>query len=59
MGTEGWGESSVDEIVDALEKVYQNRQDAQQIGQRAAVFMQNWSWSRQVEALKQTILPYI
>lgn len=59
MGTEGWGESSVDEIVDALEKVYQNRQDAQKIGQQAAIFMQNWSWSRQVEALKKTILPYI
>ena len=57
-GTEGWGESSVDEIVESLDNAYRDRQEAQDIGRRAALFMRTWSWPYQVEALKQAILPH-
>ncbi|WP_454688531.1 glycosyltransferase family 4 protein [Achromobacter aloeverae] len=35
-GTEGWGESSIDEIVETLEWVYRNRAEARLLGRRAA-----------------------
>ncbi|HEY9647172.1 MAG TPA: tetratricopeptide repeat protein, partial [Chroococcidiopsis sp.] len=50
-GTEGWGESDLDEIVAALEQVYSQRQQAQQRGAAAAQFMQGWTWSHQVQRL--------
>lgn len=43
-GTDGWGESDVDEVVEALELVYSDRQEAERRGRAAAVFMQAWSW---------------
>ncbi|MEC4896140.1 MAG: tetratricopeptide repeat protein, partial [Oscillatoria sp. PMC 1050.18] len=50
-GTEGWGESDIDEIVAILETVYQNREQAQQKGTQAAQFMQNWTWEKQIQRL--------
>lgn len=38
-GTDGWGESDVDDIVDALESVYANRQDARDMGLRGAAWL--------------------
>jgi tetratricopeptide (TPR) repeat protein/glycosyltransferase involved in cell wall biosynthesis len=54
-GTEGWGESDVEEIVETLEQVYQDRQTAQQKGARAAQFMQDWTWEKQVNRLIHTL----
>nr|WP_279331591.1 MULTISPECIES: tetratricopeptide repeat protein [unclassified Desertifilum] len=52
-GTEGWGESQVDEVVEMLEQVYQNRACACQKGLAAAQFMQRLSWENQVNHLLQ------
>ena len=49
--TDGWGESSVEEIVEHLEFVYQNRDSAAEIGLRGAERMRDLSWARQVDEL--------
>ncbi len=48
-GTEGWGESQVEEVVEQLEQVYGNRAEAQRRGHAAAQFMQDWTWEKQVQ----------
>ncbi len=48
-GTEGWGESSVEEVVAVLEEVYADRETARQRGAAAAEWMQNWTWARQTQ----------
>ncbi|MGL5080428.1 MAG: TIGR03032 family protein [Microcoleaceae cyanobacterium] len=55
FGTEGWGESAVDEVVEVLEQVYQNRSDANHRGQHGAEWMQRWSWKHQVQQLLQSL----
>ncbi len=54
-GVEDWGESSVDEIVEQFERVYADRQDARARGLRAAQFMQDWTWDKQVGRLVEAI----
>jgi tetratricopeptide (TPR) repeat protein/glycosyltransferase involved in cell wall biosynthesis len=51
VGVEGWGESDVDEVVAALEQVYQDRTEAKQKGAAAAEFMQDWTWAKQVRRI--------
>lgn len=51
VDTAGWGESSVEEIVEALEFVYQNRDEAAEIGRRGAQRMHELSWDRQISEL--------
>ncbi|HIK31210.1 MAG TPA: tetratricopeptide repeat protein [Oscillatoriales cyanobacterium M4454_W2019_049] len=48
-GVEGWGESDIDEIVETLEWVYQNRELAREKGRSAVQFMGNWTWRKQVD----------
>jgi tetratricopeptide (TPR) repeat protein/glycosyltransferase involved in cell wall biosynthesis len=55
QGTDGWGESDIDEIIETLETVYQNREHAQQIGQASAHFMLDWTWEKQVSRLLEAI----
>jgi tetratricopeptide (TPR) repeat protein/glycosyltransferase involved in cell wall biosynthesis len=55
-GTEGWGESSVEEVVAVLEAVYADRQTAIQRGLRAADWMQDWSWERQTKRLLAVLM---
>ncbi len=50
-GTDGWGQSSVEELVETLEEIYQNREKSQEIGKKGAVSMESWSWSHQVDNL--------
>jgi glycosyltransferase involved in cell wall biosynthesis len=50
-GTDGWGESDVDEVVECLEAVYQHRDQAQHRATAAAEFMHDWSWEKQVARL--------
>jgi tetratricopeptide (TPR) repeat protein/glycosyltransferase involved in cell wall biosynthesis len=50
-GTDGWGESDVEEVVEALEQVYRDRPQAKQRAQAAATFMQDWTWEKQVQRL--------
>jgi tetratricopeptide (TPR) repeat protein/glycosyltransferase involved in cell wall biosynthesis len=54
-GTEGWGESDVDEIVANLEAVYCDRQTAQQRGTHAAQWIQNWTWENQIQRLLKVL----
>jgi tetratricopeptide (TPR) repeat protein/ADP-heptose:LPS heptosyltransferase/glycosyltransferase involved in cell wall biosynthesis len=48
-GVEGWGESDVDEVVEALEQIYTNRAEAKHRGLAAANFMLDWTWEKQVK----------
>ena len=56
---EGWGESSIEEIVNKLEQAYTDRADAQKRGNAAAVFMKEWSWSAQIEKMLGVINDFI
>ena len=50
-GCDGWGSSSVEEMVAVLEAVYSQRDAAAEIGRRGAAFMRQLSWSRQIDQL--------
>jgi len=54
-GTEGWGESSVEELVERMEEAYQNRDEAKRRGQAGSDFMRDWSWRNQIGKLLETI----
>ncbi|MEG4248175.1 tetratricopeptide repeat protein [Microcoleus sp. Pol10D4] len=54
-GVEGWGESDVAEVVEALEQVYTNREEAKRIGLAAANFMLDWTWEKQVKRFLDVI----
>ncbi len=56
---QGWGESDVDEIVEALETVYGNRTQAQMRGRRGAEIMAGLTWGRQLDKLAEFIRPYL
>lgn len=55
IGVEGWGESDIEEILETLETLYQNREIAQQKGMIAAQFMQQWTWENQVNRLLEIL----
>ena len=50
-GVEGWGESDVEEVVEMLEKVYFDREDAQLRSKTAVSFMQDLTWEKQIQRL--------
>ncbi len=54
-GVEGWGESDVEEVVEALEEIYSNPQEAHQRSLRAASRMLDFSWDKQVEKLLHSL----
>ncbi len=54
---DGWGESSIDELVMHMEKAYDDRADARARGAAGAAFMKSWDWSTQVDRLIATITP--
>jgi glycosyltransferase involved in cell wall biosynthesis len=61
VGTEGWGESSVEEIVAALERLYSDTQERKRIGSRGAgwILEKQRTWRDHAAALKvhlQTLL---
>jgi len=51
IGLQGWGESNVEEVVEMLEEVYINRDKAREKALAAAVFMQDWTWEKQIRRL--------
>jgi len=57
--TEGWGESDVEEAVEALEGIWRDRRRAQQIGAGGAALMAKQSWSNQMAHLKRVVLPHL
>jgi glycosyltransferase involved in cell wall biosynthesis len=57
-GTEGWGESSVDEILQALETLYTDTQRRRRIGARGAEWIveRQRTWQRHARELKEYVL---
>ncbi len=54
---DGWGESEVDEIVQALETAYTGTVHA--VAQRGATAMQGWSWRAQTNRLVDVLSPLL
>jgi glycosyltransferase involved in cell wall biosynthesis len=50
-GMDGWGESDVEEIVEALEIVYRDRKEALRRGIRGSETVRRLAWPRQVDRL--------
>ncbi|MEO7966541.1 MAG: glycosyltransferase family 4 protein, partial [Gemmatimonadaceae bacterium] len=56
-GIDGWGESSVDEIVATLERIYDDRAVAASIAQRGADALAAMSWRAQTDRFIDAIQP--
>lgn len=50
-GTEDWGESDVEELVEAMEQAYRDRDGLRRRGRQAAEVMAGWSWRSQIDRL--------
>jgi glycosyltransferase involved in cell wall biosynthesis len=59
QGCDGWGESDVDEIIEALESAYDRREEAAERGRRGAATMSRLTWARQLDQLAAIIHPYL
>lgn len=57
--TQEWGESDVEEIIEALETVWRDRQAATAIGRRGADFISSMTWQRQTDRLLGVIEPFL
>lgn len=52
VGTDGWGESSIDEIIEMLERVYADRETTRAQAVQAAERMRTeWSWDVRIDRL--------
>ena len=58
-GIEGWGESDIEEAVDALEDIYADRAAAAETGKRGATLLAGMTWARQAALLKEAIRPFL
>lgn len=54
-GVDGWGESSVDEAIAALEQVYADADDAERRAANAADWMRGLTWDTQIDRLVDAI----
>lgn len=54
-----WRESDVDEIIEALEAAYSNRDDAQKRAKAGVQFMQGLSWENQTRALIEELTAFL
>lgn len=52
---DGWGESSIEEMVTRLEDAYTDRAQALRRGARGAAFMQDWGWPKRIANLLDAI----
>jgi glycosyltransferase involved in cell wall biosynthesis len=57
--SDGWSDSDVEEIVEALETLYRDRSAAAAIGKRAADELAGLSWARQLDKLAEVVRPLI
>jgi len=55
IGTDGWGESDVDEIIETLEQVWADREEASRRGAAGAAAMAEWAWSDYARRLHDTL----
>lgn len=51
----GWGESSLDEILEKLEFCYANRAKATELGSIGRDFMSHYSWSNQIQKMSHVV----
>lgn len=51
----GWGESSIEELVQKMEQAISDQEAAQRISAMGAEFMARWSWSAQIDRLVEVI----
>jgi glycosyltransferase involved in cell wall biosynthesis len=56
QGTSGWGESDVEDIVEALERLYVSADLRKQTGARASAFIRTRTWAEHADALKAVVL---
>lgn len=56
---DGWGESDVDEIVQALETAYHDAPSTRAVAQHGASAMQGWSWRAQTNRLVDVLAPLL
>jgi hypothetical protein len=54
-GTEGWGESDVEEVLEAMEWAYANRADAAAVGSAGAQALAELTWERQIDRLLEAV----
>jgi glycosyltransferase involved in cell wall biosynthesis len=59
LGTAGWGESDVEEMLEALETLWRDRAQAKALGQRGAAAMTRMSWQHHVAALTEALGPFL
>jgi glycosyltransferase involved in cell wall biosynthesis len=52
----GWGESSVDQLVAAMEQAYRDRDDARRRGERGAAKLATMSWRETARRMKDLVL---
>ena len=52
----GWGESDVDEVVEALERVYAHRAEARERGARGAASVGRLTWAKTAAEMKDVVL---
>ena len=53
---EGWGESSIEELIQKMELAYSQEDRRRQIARNGAAFIADWSWSTQVDRLIDAIV---
>ena len=58
-GIDQWGETSVEETVEALEKVYTQYQEAKTRASRAAAYMTTFTWENQVNEMVKALEGYL
>jgi glycosyltransferase involved in cell wall biosynthesis len=58
-GCQDWGESDVEEILEALEAVYCDRAEASARAHRGARMMAELTWGRQLDKLAALVRPYL
>ena len=54
-GVEGWGESDLEEVVEALEEAYSTPEEAKKRATRGVKRMQSFTWEKQIDRFLQTI----
>ena len=52
---DGWREPTVEETLERMEEIYQDRNEAKRRGGKAAYFLANFSWSNQIDRLLSQI----
>jgi tetratricopeptide (TPR) repeat protein/glycosyltransferase involved in cell wall biosynthesis len=58
-GVDGWGESSIEEMVETLEQIYTDRAEALQRARAASERMRGFAWSNQIDGLLDSLSDFL